>query len=155
MSENNLKKIIKDTDKLTDKDITWYPLYPNNMIQNGLEGYYAFIYYKNENGLYCARKYTILFQYPTTQDGLVISKDEPEFFILFENNDYRELTCPPKYPDPSEEEPPLEIPKNGLSGYDVNNYGSFVCVFHTLEEAKHRALVSYKMIYVYVMSHLL
>ena len=41
------------------KDFIWKPAHPNNMPQNGIDGYYCII----RTSSTCARKYTILFQY--------------------------------------------------------------------------------------------
>lgn len=153
MSKKNIKEIIKQARDLKAEDIVWKPLYPNNMPGNGLEGYYTFLYYKDEEGKYQARKYTILFQGETTPDGMVKHGAEPKYYILF-TKVYSDLPFPPKYPSPD------DAPRRGcyndeLNAYDVNDYGTFVCVYESLDDAKRRALISHKMINVYVMSHLL
>jgi hypothetical protein len=70
-------------------DFEWVQYYPNNMVQNGLEGYDCLIVPKAG---FC-RKYSIRFQFETDVTALVLNSEEPRLFILFENDSFV-YACP-------------------------------------------------------------
>lgn len=122
------------------KELNWKPYYPNNIVSNGLEGYYAIV-----NSTDSARKFTILFQYPQDENGFVQKSREPELFILLEKT-YRENK--PDYPQPGESCSMKDMD-------DVNDFGDFIRAYYNIESAKQAALQQYKMVYMYALSHIL
>lgn len=48
--------------RLKPEDLVWKPIYPNNILSNGIEGCYALVLRKDPDGRIYGRKYSILFQ---------------------------------------------------------------------------------------------
>lgn len=144
------EEIVEFAEKLKEKDLEWKPLYPNNMPCNGLCGCYCFLWIKNKEGEYSGRKYTILFQEKENEKGCV-QKGEVEFYVLFEKSYYNEQE-PFVYPEPSNSSilasgKPTDI-------FDINSYGTFIRAYTSENKARERALIQFKMIFSYAMSHL-
>lgn len=123
-------------------DITWYEVYPNNIPENGIEEYKAEIYFSKDS----FRRYTIKLQKAAYKEenmnekikedlkdpdnptniinyGCRLVTSEIEYYILFEQI--------------------ITIDENGKEKEGKN---SFVRVFNTLEEAKYRAFLQYRII---------
>ena len=113
---------------LTKDDFNWKPIYANNLIQNGQDGWYAILHAKKDGKFYVC-KWSILFQREELEPMYQAQDAETECYILFMER-YFDLSEPIIYPEPSEE----------ASFYDVNEYGSFVRAYKTLEEAKSGAI---------------
>ena len=133
----------------------WKPIYPNNMLPNGIDGYYCLVLCQNKNGTYSGRKYSIVFQHEERESGTgFINKEKVDRYVLFEKI-YTEIIGPLEYPEPTDEAPELfKECINTLNAYDVNDYGGFVYAYETIEMAKKRAQVQWDHIYGYVASFL-
>ena len=146
----NAKDIVKYTENLTEKDLEWKPLYPNNMLCNRQCGWYCFLWLKNKEGTYHGRKYTILFQEKEDEKGCT-QRGEPDLFILFEKL-YNDMKTPLVYHEPSEK--PIMTLRGASDCFDINSYGSFVRAYTSENKARERALRQYKMVFSYAMSYL-
>jgi len=138
------------------EDMTWKPIYPNNIKGNGVAGYYCLMLHKDENGKVSGRKYCIIFQHEEEEIGTgLINPNKIEQYILFEKS-YRKIEGHLDYPKPIEYGEPNDIwnrDGNTLCSLDMNDYGSFVYAYKNIEDAKKRALNQYKAIYGYVLSY--
>lgn len=150
-----MKDSIKEVLNMNMDNLIWKPYHANNMIQNGLDGYYTVILKKDKDGKVSGRKYTILFQYESDNNGLILNKDKPELYILFEKS-YYDVKGPLEHPQPSfgENLKFFEDENITLSDCEVNSFGTFVHAFKNVEDAKERALRQYQHIYGYVASFL-
>ncbi|WP_044917104.1 hypothetical protein [Butyrivibrio sp. WCE2006] len=132
------------------EDIVWKPLYCNNMISNGLSGYYTLMFKEQEyENTFTGYKWTITFQYKENKTSKDCLDQQIEAYILHLNQ-YRNLEKLFEYPDPtpiggdatfiSANVSETERKKNfGL--YDsVNNTGDFIRAYSTLDDAKNGAL---------------
>lgn len=137
-----IRETVRRAYALTADQLDWKPYYPNNMPQNGQEGWYCII----QNGDH-ARKYTITFQYPVVDD---ISRPDlgVDRYILFEKL-YHDLEGPLEYPEPT---PDFDIL---YSGCDINSFGKFVYAHKTLDDAKRSAVSQWQAVFGYALSHLL
>jgi hypothetical protein len=111
------------------KNFEWRPIYPNNMIQNGIEGIFTDMFFEN-NGKYRYIKYSIIYQPRCDSDGMSHPEEETAFYILHELriNDLEEkfqIPEPGKHMD-------WENPYANL----VNDYGRFRYAFSEEETAK-------------------
>lgn len=153
-----VKEIVRKADCLSINDLTWKPIYPNNMKTNGLDGYYCLLLHKNENGTYGARKYSIKFQHKELEAGTGhVDPNIIEMYVLFEKC-YPKIVGKLSYPDASECGTPKDLwcnNDNALNSADINDCGEFVRAYTNIEDAKMRALTQYKSIYAYAMSHLI
>ena len=149
------REFVENAYKTTENDLIWKPIYPNNMPDNGVEGYYCLMLHKDKEGKYSGRKYSIVFQYEEVEKGSgLINTDKINAFILFEKV-YREIIGPLDYPSSINEESNPLYSKNTLNSYDMNSFGSFVYAYDNIEDAKKRALFQYKAIYGYVASYMI
>ena len=108
--------------RLKEEDLFWHALYPNNMKENGIEGYYCRLFRKDETDetkYYCC-KWTIVFQHKEIEPMRIGSEIESYNLHMKRYFDY--------------ENEVKEL------RYDVNDYGDFVRNYKTLEEAKEGAL---------------
>lgn len=145
--------IVKDAYAI--KDFEWKPLYPNNMPDNGLTGYYAVKLHEMEEGVLSGRKYTILFQHEMDEDGMILADAGVEYYILFEKC-YTEVVGMGVHPEPSNDVDIFSTYERGtLNNLEVNDYGCFICVCKTLEQAKKMAVSNYQAVFGYVLSYLL
>lgn len=143
---SDIKKTVDTAYSAGEDDFEWKPIYPNNMVGNGLEGYYAILRDYDGKPL---RKFSIVFQHPMDKTGLIDSNliDRYILFVKILEPDFKDY-CEPYKPD--EPLPPLSKMDLG-----VNDYGSFIYACETMEKAKKLALTQYKMIFGYCMSHLI
>ena len=148
----NTNEIVKRANELTLEDLVWKELHPNNMKSNPLEGYYCLILHKDESGRVSGRKYTITFQYKEIEPGLTSMNSEIEAYILHEKS-YINIVGPLEHPEPNND---IRWSNDGITfdDYEVNDTGSFIRAFWNIEDAKKRALIQYKAIYGYAMSHI-
>lgn len=144
----NTKEIVEYAENLTEKDLEWKPLYPNNMLCNRMTGWYCFLWIRNENGTYSGRKYTILFQERENEKGY-IEGGNPELFVLFEKI-YAELEKPLEYPAPSNTS--IFNSESSITFFDINSYGNFVRAFKDVYSAQKRALKQFKMVFGFALS---
>jgi len=126
---------------LTEKDFIWKEHKANNIPTNPLEEYYCLIDLKD-----CVRKYSIVPQYPEIDTCCIDTKADPELYILFEAVGDRATD---------------EDKERYSFIYESNNYDgclfkkkSFVRAYKTMEEAKKRAYLQYRMIYGFALSHI-
>lgn len=146
---------IKKVYETTVNDLIWKPIYPNNILGNGLAGFYCLVVKQDKNGEYSGRKYSIIFQHEEVEEGTgYINPEKINGYILFEKS-YGKIVGSLDYPNPSLDSPNdlWNSHGNTLSSGDINSYGSFVYAYKDLETAKKRALSQYKAIYGYVASH--
>lgn len=128
----------KDADwerkRIKEEHFSWKPVHPNNMASNPLEGYYALLFKKQHDGKIYGCKWTIVFQLEE-KDAMYIHYDaKVEAYILFMKR-YFDLEDTFDYPEPETKDSPDDYYAGG--SYDgVNDYGDFVRVYKTLEEAK-------------------
>ena len=151
------RKEIEEVYKMSGNEFVWKPLYPNNMINNGIEGYYCLALRKDKDGKVSGRKYTILFQNEEREAGTgFVDSEKINAYILFEKS-YWNVVGPLEYPEPCEYTPNdlWHSSENTFSSSDMNDYGTFIYAYKDLETAKKRALGQYKAIYGYVASHFL
>lgn len=150
-----MKEIVRKAIELTQEGLMWKPLYPNNMPGNGLDGYYCLVLNTDSKGKIFGRKYTICFQYKEAEVGTgCMNKDEIDRYILFEKS-YVEIKGKTEHPEPSNVFDFPNKDNDTLTACEVNDYGSFIYAYETLEAAKQRALRQYNLIYGYAMSHIL
>ena len=142
-------------DKSKSNVFKWKPLYPNNMKCNGLDGYYCMMIRQYSDGTYYGRKYTIVFQCKEIEPGTgFIDSKLIDRYVLFEKT-YPKIIGNLEHPSPTNEYPEFfQANPNTLNTHDVNDYGSFVYAYETLELAKKRAETQYNHIYGYVASFL-
>ena len=153
-----LKEVVTFANRLAENDLEWKPMYPNNMKCNGESGMYSIVAFRDSNGrVSSCRKYSILFQYPEVEPGAgMIDRDYVDKYILFEKS-YPQVVGEPYYDGPFESEPSdlWRCKGKTFSSSDMNDYGSFVYAYDTLEHAMKRAVTQYSAIYGYALSHLL
>lgn len=151
---SSTREIVEDAYKMTGFD--WKPLYPNNMPCNGQEGYYAVKLHELEDGITSGRKYTILYQRETDEEGCMKADGKIEYYVLFEKS-YYEILGRKEHPEPSDECDIMsdDWTENTLHDSEVNDYGGFCWVCKTLDEAKKMALARYQAVFGYALSHLL
>lgn len=149
MKDNEMvKKSVDRAYNLTLNDFLWKPYYPNNMIGNGLEGFYCIFRDVDNKPL---RKFSIIFQYVQDEDFLLVQPKVIDRYILYVdkwNEDFEDYSDPIKEGD---YEPPLTDKR----AYGVNDFGSFVYACNSLEEAKKRVLAQCRMIYGYCQSFMI
>ena len=148
------REIVENAYKTSIEDMTWKPIYPNNMKGNGLDGYYCLMLHKDKEGKVSGRKYSIVFQNEEVEKGTgLVNPNKINGYILFEKV-YREIVGPLDYPEALEDyAPDLWRSENTLSSSDMNDKGSFVYAYDNMEDAKKRALCQYKAIYGYIASY--
>ena len=151
---SSIREIVEDAYSL--KQLEWKPLYPNNMPCNLLSGYYALKLLELEKGVVGGRKYTILFQQKTDEEGMILSgNSEIEYYSLFEKS-YDAIVGNLEHPKPCNEDVHFEIlAENTLNSLEVNDYGTFSWVCKSLDEAKERAVKNYQAVFGYALSHIL
>jgi hypothetical protein len=142
----------ENTSHLKIEDLVWKPIYPNNVISNGIEGYYCLILHKMKDGTISGRKYSIMFQYAEHDHGF-INRDIIERYNLFEES-YSEIIGNTDYDAPKEKFDwrKWQSEDRTFSDDDINNKGSFVRSYDNIEKAKERALIQYRAIYGYALS---
>lgn len=140
--QKQIREAVERAYALTAEDLDWRPYYPNNMPQNGQEGWYCVI----QDGDH-ARKYTIKFQYPLV-DGASRPDLGVDRYILFQKL-YHGLEGPLEYPGPA---PDFDI---FHSPCDINSFGDFVYAHKTLEDAKRQVVWQWQAVFGYALSHLL
>ncbi len=146
---------IKKVYETTVNDLVWKPIYPNNILGNGLEGFYCLVIKQDKNGEYSGRKYSIIFQHEEVEEGTgYINPNKTNAYVLFEKS-YGKIVGPLDYPNPSLDSPSDLWKSNGntLTSGDINDYGTFIYAYKDIETAKKRALSQYKAIYGYIASH--
>lgn len=152
---NGIKKTVEYANNIKPEDLIWKPIYPNNLIENEIVGYYALLLIHHENGPVSGRKYSILFQYKEIEKGTGCVTKDIECYILFEKT-LGEIIGPLDYPPPREYEAGLPWNKDiTLNDGGVNDYGGFVRAYWNIKDAKNRALVQFRATYGYAMSHLI
>lgn len=149
------REIVEKAYATNIEDMVWKPVYPNNILGNGIEGYYCLMLHKDKVGKISGRKYTIAFQYEEVEKGTgFVNPEKINGYILFEKV-YREIVGSLDYQGPYEGYvPDLWKSENTLSSSDMNDKGSFVYAYDNIEDAKKRAMCQYKAIYGYVLSHM-
>lgn len=150
-SENGGHNFLPNIDEME-----WFPLYPNNMICNGIIGQYCLLFHRHNTGVISARKYTILYQHEEMEPASGhINPNSITHYILFEKA-YYDVNGALYYPSPSERswfESEYDR-EHTFNAYDVNSYGSFVYAYSDIATAKQRAVTQYSHIYGYVLPHL-
>ncbi len=129
--------------RLHEEDLVWYPLYPNNMSCNEVDGIYCLLFMRSEKSIYCC-KWTIKYQLQE-KEPMVIGSDSPIEAYILHMKRYFDVKGPFNYPEPRklEDWSITDVEKEDertLSSEDVNDYGDFVRAYKTLEEAKAGAL---------------
>ncbi len=143
--QREIRETVEHARSLTADRLTWKPYFPNNMLQNGQEGWYC-VLQKGDH----ARKYTITFQYPLDEEGLSRPDWGIDRYILFEKL-YFDLKGPLTYPEPHEDDSWEML----TAADDLNDFGGFVYAHRTLEDAKKRALRQWQAVFGYALSHLI
>ncbi len=143
MTQEEIDRIKKENwekRRLHEEDLTWKPLYPNNMPDNGIKGMYCLLFKKTEKGFYCC-KWTIEYQRQEIEPMQICSDAPIEAYILHMKR-YFDVKGPRKYPEPGNDIMTELNDKDEItfSGNDVNDYGDFIRAYKTLEEAKAGAL---------------
>ena len=91
--------------RLKPEDLVWKPIYPNNILSNGIEGCYALVLRKDSDGRVYGRKYSILFQKEEDPEhpgeGIQAPHARTELYILMEKG-YCDVCGPLDYPEPAE-----------------------------------------------------
>lgn len=147
--------------RLKPEDLVWKPIYPNNILSNGIEGCYALVLRKDPDGRIYGRKYSILFQKEEDPEhlgeGILALHARTELYILLEKG-YYDVSGPLDYPEPAEggHSPFSQSEQeNTFHSCGVNDYGRFVRAYPTLELAKKRAAAQFRAVFGYAMSCLL
>ena len=123
---------------LKENDFVWKEHNANNIKQNPLDEWYCIV-----DTCICARKYSIVPQYPSDDGVLIKPGSDPECYILFE--------CTGK--KASEEEQNEWYYKNSnFDGYLFNNK-TFIRVFKTKEQAEKRAYYNCQLPTTYRITH--
>lgn len=155
----HIEQVVKGAYELNVEDLTWKPLYPNNMKGGEVVGIYCLVLYENEDGTYAGRKYTIYYQLPLDSDR-ALKKEEPELYILFEKCYYNLVNR--EHPEPTDDFSDIinEITKKydyreELNHVELNDYGTFHRAYKKIEDAKKGAVNCYKAVFSYAMSHML
>ena len=143
--QKRIRETVERAWAMTEVDLEWKPYYPNNMLQNGQEGWYCVL----QNGSH-ARRYTILFQYPMDEEGYIHSEQGVDRWILFEKL-YHDLDGPLVYPEPF----PCDPWPEASAADELNDFGQFHYACRSLEQAKGQALRCCQMVFGYALSHLL
>jgi hypothetical protein len=74
-------------------DFMWVPYYPNNMPENGQDGWVCTIEPRQDT----YRTYRIEFQLPIDEEGFTLSDEEPELYILFERSHDKNYSGPDSF----------------------------------------------------------
>ena len=126
--------------RIREEDVEWKNLYPNNMPDNGLSGYYMLLFRGNRDGSIYGCKFTIAFQEEEIMPLRTRSGAQIEAYNLFCKR-YLDVTGELQYPEPSNE---LVLMAGESKTFEdpngVNDYGDFVRSYRTLEDAKTGAL---------------
>ena len=126
--------------RIREEDVEWKELYPNNMLDNGLSGYYMLLFRKNRDGSISGCKFTIAFQEEEIMPLRIRSGAPIEAYNLFCRR-YFDVTGELQYPEPANE---LVLMTGDSKTFEdpngVNDYGDFVRSYRTLEDAKTGAL---------------
>lgn len=159
--QETIRNTVDFADSLKPEDLVWKPIYPNNILSSEMIGYYTLVLRKDSDGRIYGRKYSILFQKEENPEhlgeGVLASHADTELYILLEKN-YYDVSGPLDYPEPVKSGyslSPQSEQGNTFHSYGVNDYGSFVRADPTLELAKKRAVVQFRAVFGYAMSHLL
>ena len=124
---------------LKEHELQWIERKTNNIETNPLDGYCCIIDTED-----CARLYFIQPQYPEIEKYCINSNANPELYILFEATGHKAT---------EEDKKHVFYDAINYKGYLFNNK-TFIRAYKTLEEAKARAYINYKMIYGYVLAHI-
>jgi hypothetical protein len=134
--------------KAENNNFEWRPIYPNNMIQNGIEGIFTDMFFEN-NGKFRYIKFCIIYQSRCDRNGLSHPEEGTAFYILHVliKDDLEEKF---QIPEPGNHMD-WENPYANL----VNNYGRFRYAFNDEETAK--SVISHELLmmiypYVYLLS---
>ncbi len=137
--ERELERQRMEKIRLTDEDLTWFPIYPNNMSCNGVDGVYTLLFRKDYDGTLRATKWSIGFQKEECAPGIIAGDSEIELYILH-RKDYANIKGAFNYPDPNAYHDLFADTEDTFHNLDINDYGDFVRAYKTLEEAKQGAL---------------
>ena len=124
------------------RDLVWKDYYSGNIVQNGLEGCYSLVFYKDSDGKLCCRKWTIVFQPEEDGSAMISSHGRIDAYLLFAV-DYSEIKGKLHYPKPFNWDGSGWKEEKGyhtFSGESLYDRGEFVHAYRTLEEAKAGAL---------------
>ena len=114
--------------KAISNDFEWKPIYPNNLLCNGVEGVYTDMFFK-QGDTYTYIKYSIEYARRVDSRGLIHPEEPIKYYVLHELI-LRDLPEPFEIPEPSNK-------SNFYSNaHYVSNYGRFRCVFDDEETAK-------------------
>lgn len=120
--------------RLRKEDLIWHNYYPNNMINNGIEGCYSLVFKAEEGSIYCC-KWTILFQQEEIEPGCSYFDAPIEAYNLFRRN-YYAVKGPMNYPNPEEKQDLWSDSVDTFTSDGVNDEGDFIRSYKTLEDAK-------------------
>ena len=124
---------------LKEHEFQWIERKTNNIKTNPLDGYCCIIDTED-----CARLYIIKPQYPEIKQCCIDSSMDPELYILFEATGHKAT---------EEDKKHVFYDAINYNGYMFSNE-TFIRAYKTLEDAKARAYINYKMIYGYVLAHI-
>lgn len=115
--------------KAQNNDFDWKPIYPNNILSNGVVGIFTDMFFELDNKFQYI-KFSIQYQPRCDKDGISHPAEGTAFYILHELtiNDLDEKF---EIPEPSEK---FDI-ENDIS-FLINNYGRFRYAFSDEETAK-------------------
>lgn len=119
--------------RLTEEDIEWKPLHANNLLSNPIEGTYAFLFKREENGQISGYKWTIVFQRKEITHGRTYKGAPIEAYNLF-FNEYSNVIGVLGYRESGYDWRPYDRKSTIQDG--VHDYGRFVRSYKTLELAK-------------------
>lgn len=125
--------------KLRPEDLKWYPMHPNNMTVNPVDGEDCLVFARRKNGEVYGCKFTILFQREECEPMMEAKDAKTELYILFIKQ-YHDIKGDRKYPRPKKEIDPFKKTNDTFTDLDLNSYGDFVRAYRTIEEAKTGAL---------------
>lgn len=133
--------------ELTDKYFDWYPVYMNNSYSECYDerGWYCLILKEVEKQV-SGYRFTIMYQREEIEPLVMNGLDAPiEKYILFEKR-YDDVIGNLRYPDSREPDKSSEEYgltydiTNTLNNMDLNDRGSFIRTFDSLDEAKEYAI---------------
>lgn len=122
---------------ITEEDINWQILYPNNQKTMFQLGEYALLF-KKHDGEVAGYRFSIVYQREETEPLVWKSLDAIEAYNLFEKK-YEKVEGPLYYSEMQVKEITYEVfdePWITLNQFEINNLGEFMRSFKTLDEAK-------------------
>ena len=133
VDNNESKRILEWMKTLYDiarkGDFEWKEVHPNNMIGNGVSGYYTEFNIEKDEGFEYV-KYTIEFRYRTDEQCISHPEEGIKYYLTYEFIE-RDIEEPFTIPEPTE-----NTDFDDREALSVNDYGRMFQIYEDIETAK-------------------